>query len=176
MTTWNPDQYLRFAAERARPFDDLLARVVAALPGPVAQIVDLGCGPGNMTAVLAERFPTARVRGIDSSPDMIAAAQRYAGPRVSFAVGDLREWQPAEPVDLIISNAVLQWVPRHTELFEGWLTTLRPGGVLAFQMPVPSSTEPIRMVAKRPQWTVRLAGPLGSVGPRGANPVHHLET
>ena len=174
-TSWNPEQYLRFAAERARPFDDLLNRVSAALTS-ADRIVDLGCGPGNMTAALAERFPAARVVGIDSSPEMIAAAQRYAGDRIGFALGDLREWRPEEPVDLIISNAVLQWVPRHTELFEGWLSSLRPGGVLAFQMPVPASTEPIRMVAQRPQWTARLSSALSAVGPRGANPVHHPET
>lgn len=175
MTSWNPDLYLRFAAERARPFHDLLHRVTAMLDGPPAEVVDLGCGPGNMTATLAERFPAARVQGIDSSPDMIAAAQRYSGDRLDFALGDLREWRPAGPVDAIVSNAVLQWVQGHTELFAGWIAGLRPGGVLAFQVPG-SAAQSIRMVVERPQWKERLAAVAASTGPRGANPVRHPES
>lgn len=176
MTSWNPEQYLRFAAERARPFDDLLYRVAAMLDGPPAEVVDLGCGPGNMTATLAERFPAARVRGIDSSPEMIAAAQRYATDRVGFALGDLREWRPTGPLDAIVSNAVLQWVPGHTELFEGWIAGLRPGGVLAFQVPASGAAQSIRIVVERPQWKDRLSAVASSTGPRGANPVRHPES
>ena len=90
---WDPEQYLQFAAERGRPFQDLLARVGAEDP---SLVVDLGCGPGNLTRDLAARWPQARVEGIDSSPEMIAqAVAAGTDPRVTFAVGDLRDWQPA---------------------------------------------------------------------------------
>src|SRR5436190_7689451 len=105
---WDPGQYQRFAGERGRPFFDLLTRVKASDPG---YVVDLGCSPGNLTAALAERWPGADVVGLDNSPEMIGAAQAEAGPRLRFALGDLREWRPARPVDVLVSNAVLQWVP-----------------------------------------------------------------
>src|SRR6478752_4637483 len=89
---WDPGQYQRFAGERGRPFFDLLTRVRASDPG---YVVDLGCGPGNLTAALAERWPGADVVGVDNSPEMIDAARAEAGPRLSFALGDLREWRPA---------------------------------------------------------------------------------
>src|SRR6476646_3148324 len=93
---WDPGQYQRFAGERGRPFFDLLTRVRAGDPG---------CGPGNLTAALAERWPGADVGGVDNSPEMIAAAWAEAGPRLSFALGDLREWRPTRPVDVLVSNA-----------------------------------------------------------------------
>jgi trans-aconitate 2-methyltransferase len=132
--SWDPGVYLRFAAERARPFHDLMARVGAPAGGP-RLVVDLGCGPGGLTAGLAERYPAARVVGIDSSPEMIERAQRYATDRVSFELGDVRAWQPDQPVDVLVTNAVLQWVPEHRELLPRWAAGLAPGGWLALQVP-----------------------------------------
>jgi trans-aconitate 2-methyltransferase len=134
---WDPEQYLQFAAERGRPFQDLLARVGAEDPSLVA---DLGCGPGNLTRDLAARWPRAQVEGIDSSPDMIAKAVAMGpDPRVSFAVGDLRDWQPEKQVDVLVSNATLQWVPGHLDLLPRLVDAVRPGGWLAFQVPANSA-------------------------------------
>jgi trans-aconitate 2-methyltransferase len=131
---WDPGQYLRYAGERARPFFDLLSRVQATDPGYVA---DLGCGPGNLTAVLTSRWPGAAVVGVDNSPEMISAAREQAGQRqsLSFVLADLREWRPKRPVDVLISNAVLQWVPGHFDVIRQWPGLLAPGGWLAFQLP-----------------------------------------
>src|SRR6266576_102227 len=129
---WDPGQYQRFAGERGRPFSDLLTRVRASDPG---YVLDLGCGPGNLTAALSERWPGADVVGLDNSPEMIGAAQAEAGPRLSFALADLREWRPARPVDVLVSNAVLQWVPGHLDLVRSWPGLLAPGGWLAIQLP-----------------------------------------
>ncbi|KRF19746.1 trans-aconitate methyltransferase [Nocardioides sp. Soil797] len=129
--SWDPNQYLTYADERGRPFFDLVNRVRAEAPRTV---VDLGCGPGNLTATLAARWPEAAVRGLDSSAEMIAAAPSFAG--VDFAVGDLREWvDGAEPVDVLISNATLQWVDGHLDLLPQLAAAVRPGGWLAFQVP-----------------------------------------
>ena len=100
---WDPVAYLRFAGERARPFIDLLAQVRHASP---ALVVDLGCGEGALTASLADRWPAARVVGVDSSAGMIAAAAAHAD-RATFVQADVRDWQPGEPVDVVVSNAVL---------------------------------------------------------------------
>jgi trans-aconitate 2-methyltransferase len=134
--SWDPDHYLAYADERGRPFVDLLARVPAEAPRIV---VDLGCGPGNLTDLLADRWPGAAVTGVDSSPEMIEAAR--AVPGETWEVGDLREWaRPAPlalraPVDVMVSNATLQWVPDHLELLPGLLDRVAPGGWLAFQVP-----------------------------------------
>ncbi|MCE4223119.1 trans-aconitate 2-methyltransferase [Methylobacterium sp. C25] len=131
MSDWNAARYLRFAAERTRPAADLLAHV------PLDQadsVCDLGCGPGNSTALLAARFPKARITGIDSAPDMLAQA-RSALPRVDFVQADLRDYAPHDPPDLIFSNAVLQWLPDHETLVPRLARLLRPGGCLAFQVP-----------------------------------------
>jgi trans-aconitate 2-methyltransferase len=131
---WDPGQYQHFGDERSRPFFDLVGRVGADDPGHVA---DLGCGPGTLTATLADRWPKADVRGIDSSPEMIEAALALpsADGRLSFALGDVRKWQPEGRVDVIISNAVLQWVPDHLDVVARWGGFLQPGGWLAFQVP-----------------------------------------
>lgn len=129
---WDPATYLQFAGERGRPYADLLSQVPADRPG---RVVDLGCGPGQLTASLAERWPTASVVGLDSSPEMVEQAQAYAGKRVRFAVQDLREWRPDRPVDVVISNAALQWVPGHRALLPGLVDALAPGGWLAFSVP-----------------------------------------
>ncbi|MFF0203572.1 trans-aconitate 2-methyltransferase [Streptomyces sp. NPDC005017] len=139
--TWNPVQYLRHAGPRARPFTDLLARVPALPAEDRPRIADLGCGPGNVTALLAERWPGARITGYDNSPEMLDKAHTdHEGPtpgggHLGFTHADVRTWSPAEPHDLIISNATLQWIPGHTERFADWIAALNPGGTLAFQVP-----------------------------------------
>jgi trans-aconitate 2-methyltransferase len=166
---WDPAQYLSFADERSRPFFDLTARIAATAPGLV---VDLGCGPGQLTAALASRWPGAEVEGIDSSAEMIAAAQRVlaeraadaaaaAAGRLSFRVADVTDWDPGRPVDVLVSNAVLQWVPGHLELLPRWVEHLAPGGWLAFQQPgnfdQPSHAV-VRELAGSPRWREQLAG------------------
>lgn len=132
---WDPDRYLIYADERGRPFVDLLNRVDA----DPAVVVDLGCGPGNLTRLLAERWPGAQVHGVDDSVDMIDRA-RADVHEVSFQAADLRDWA-VEPdradrvVDVLFSNAALQWVPGHLALLPDLLAAVRPGGVLAFQVP-----------------------------------------
>jgi trans-aconitate 2-methyltransferase len=132
---WDATQYLRFGGERARPFIDLLARVGAELP---SYVVDMGCGPGNLTVLLAQRWPSAAVCGVDSSPQMIEAARKLAlrdAPGLSFMVDDVRHWEPQSLPDVIVSNAVLQWVPGHRELLVRWADWLADDGWLAFQVP-----------------------------------------
>lgn len=130
--TWDPDRYLTYADERGRPFVELVARVGATAP---ATVVDLGCGPGNLTALLRERWPGARVQGLDSSPEMVARAHA-AEPEISFEVADLRDWLAgADRVDVLVSNATLQWVPEHLALLPGLVERVVPGGWLAFQVP-----------------------------------------
>jgi trans-aconitate 2-methyltransferase len=131
MSDWNPALYSRFEDERTRPAAELLARVPLAAP---QHVVDLGCGPGNSTELLVERFPAARIVGIDNSPAMLdAARQRLA--QVSFELGDIADWSPAQPADLAYANAALQWVPDHERLLPRLLSALAPGGVLAVQIP-----------------------------------------
>jgi trans-aconitate 2-methyltransferase len=157
---WDPGQYQRFADERGRAFFDLLARVGASDPGYVA---DLGCGPGNLTAALAERWPGADVVGVDSSPEMIGAAMAEAGrrPRLSFELGDLREWRPPRSVDVLVCTAVLQWVPGHLDLVREWPSLLSPGGWLAIQLPGnfnQPSHEILLDLVQSPRWRPLLDG------------------
>ena len=112
MHGWDAGQYLRFADERTRPALDLLARIDLAAP---PRIVDLGCGPGNSTALLRQRWPEANVTGLDSSGDMLDAARRDH-PGIEFVAGDIAEWSPAAPYDLVFSNAALQWIGNHERL------------------------------------------------------------
>jgi len=149
--SWDPERYLHYADERGRPFVELLARVGAEQPSAV---VDLGCGPGNLTRLLAERWPGATVRGIDASPEMIAAARRDV-TGIDFEVGDLRDWAAsAAPVDVLVSNATLQWLPDHLDLLPTLLERVRPGGWLAFQVPgnfaEPSHTLRSELAAEAP--------------------------
>ena len=160
---WDPAQYLNFADERSRPFYDLTSRIAATAPGYVA---DLGCGPGQLTASLAERWPEAEVLGIDSSAEMIRAAQSadygdaMRSGRLSYVARDVNDWQPARPVDVIVSNAVLQWVPNHMELLPRWAAFLAPAGWLAFQLPgnFDQSTHAVlRQLAESARWRDQLA-------------------
>ena len=128
---WNPSVYRRFGTERSRPFDDLVARIGATAPRAV---VDLGCGPGELTATLAGRWPDARITGLDSSPEMIDRAGEHDTP-VTFAVADVREWHPGPHDDVVVSNAVLQWVSGHDTLLTRWAAALPAGAWLAFQVP-----------------------------------------
>jgi trans-aconitate 2-methyltransferase len=154
---WDPALYLRYGDERGRPFGDLVARIGAAKPRTV---VDLGCGPGNLTATLPQRWPGARVEGIDSSPEMVARA-RQLDTGVVFTTGDVRDWSPGPDVDVVVSNAVLQWVPGHEDLLARWAGALAGGAWLAFQVPgnfdAPSHRA-LREVAADERWAARLAG------------------
>ena len=155
---WDPATYLRFAGERARPFTELLSRVGAESPGTV---VDLGCGDGSVTATLAQRWPEAHVLGVDSSPSMLTAAAAHAVPgRLEFQAGDLRDWRPAGPVDVLVSNAALHWVPGHGELMSRWAAELAPGGWLAVQVPGNQAAPTHALLAEliaHPRWAGRLA-------------------
>ncbi|KQY56757.1 MULTISPECIES: trans-aconitate 2-methyltransferase [unclassified Nocardioides] len=155
---WSPEQYLTYADERGRPFVELVQRIGAESP---SRVVDLGCGPGNLTALLAQRWPAAEVTGVDSSPEMIERARRDA-PGIDFAVQDLREWVTSGPtVDVLVSNATLQWVPGHLDLLPDLVDTVAPDGWLAFQVPgnfgEPSHT--IRTeIADQEKYAAHLAG------------------
>jgi trans-aconitate 2-methyltransferase len=171
--TWDPQQYLRYSDARSRPFFDLLAPVRAEAP---RSVVDAGCGPGNLTATLAERWPTARVLGFDSSPAMIERAQEHAGDRVHFAVDDATTWKPDNPVDVLVSNATLHWIDGHDLLAARWLEYLASGGWLAFQVPgnfnSPSHVQINELLAE-PRW--RDALPAGTrIGAESFAPEHYL--
>jgi trans-aconitate 2-methyltransferase len=130
--TWDPDRYLTYADERGRPFVELVARIGAASP---ATVVDLGCGPGTLTTLLRDRWPDAEIHGLDSSPEMIAKA-RALDAGIDFEVADVRTWvAEADPVDVLVSNATLQWVPGHLDLLPALVGRVRPGAWLAFQVP-----------------------------------------
>ncbi len=134
MSDWSPTQYLRYAGHRLRPALDLLAQIPAEAP---QSVYDLGCGPGNVTRILAERWAAASVKGLDSSAEMLAKAraERDLPTNVSFETADLHTWSPASQVDVLYSNAALQWLTQHEVLFPRLLNHLRPGGTLAVQMP-----------------------------------------
>jgi trans-aconitate 2-methyltransferase len=131
MADWNPALYRRFEDERTRPARELLARVPAEKP---RLVYDLGCGPGNSTELLVQRFPDARVIGLDNSPAMLESARKRL-PGVDFELADVSTWQPAQQPDVIYSNATLQWVGDHAALIPRLFSLLAPGGVLAVQMP-----------------------------------------
>jgi trans-aconitate 2-methyltransferase len=152
---WDPTVYARYGTERSRPFADLVARIGAQRPRAVA---DLGCGSGELTATLAERWPGARITGVDSSPEMIDRADGLNTP-VDFQVGDLRDWRPGPDTDVVITNAALQWVPDHRELLGRWVRELPAGAVVAMQVPgnfdAPSHRA-LREVGGRPPYAAAL--------------------
>jgi trans-aconitate 2-methyltransferase len=158
---WSPTQYLKFEDERTRPARDLLAQVPL---GAVRRVVDIGCGPGNSTELLAERFPDAEVIGLDSSPDMLKAA-RARLPRAAFMEADVSAWTPHPTVDLLYANAVFQWVPDHIDVLARLLGALSPGGVLAIQVP-DNFAEPSHMlmaeVANGGPWSAKLGRAAGA--------------
>jgi trans-aconitate 2-methyltransferase len=132
MTIWDPIRYLQFADDRSRPFIDLVGRV----EGDPRSIVDLGCGPGHLTAVLRARWPEAEIHGVDSSAEMIdKAVADGADTHATYELADVADWSPAEPVDLIVSNALFQWVPDQLEVIERLSASVAPGGSFALQVP-----------------------------------------
>ena len=155
MEDWNARQYLKFEDERTRPPRDLLAQVPLQRP---RLAVDLGCGPGNSTELLVERFPQSDVIGLDSSPDMLRKARERL-PQCKFVEADIATWTPGERTDLLFANAALQWVPDHPRVLRRLLEALPPGGVLAVQMP-DNTNEPAnilqREVASRGPWAAKL--------------------
>ncbi|GHH47499.1 trans-aconitate 2-methyltransferase [Streptomyces candidus] len=158
---WDAAQYLRHEGHRTRPFHDLLARIDP--PAAPARIADLGCGAGNATALLAARWPHARITGFDNSPEMLAKAQSHATACLDFAHADAATWAPAASgtYDLIVSSALLQWVPGHPALIPGWLDALTPRGTFALQVPgnydAPSHTLLARLRESK-RWRGRLSG------------------
>jgi trans-aconitate 2-methyltransferase len=157
---WDPAQYTRFASERYRPFTELLARVGAQAP---RRAVDVGCGTGTTTALLRQRWPDAILEGFDSSPEMISAAAELAGPSLSFRVEDLRSWQMPEDADVVLCNAVLQWVPSHVDLMADWARRLGADGWLGVQVPGNFSAPThaiMRELAGSPRWRSSLDGVL----------------
>jgi trans-aconitate 2-methyltransferase len=156
---WDAEQYLKYSDERARPFFDLLARV---RKDNVRRIADVGCGPGNLTKTLNERWPHAHVVGVDNSAEMLQQAKPVAIPgRLEFVLADAASWSSAQPLDLIVSNAALQWVDAHDLLLQRFCTMLAPGGVLAVQVPYyfehPAHLA-IEETKAQPRWRVVLQG------------------
>jgi trans-aconitate 2-methyltransferase len=162
---WDPTQYLKFADHRLRPAIDLLNRIDVAEPG---EVVDLGAGAGNVTRLIKMRWPSARVTGVDTSPEMLAKAAA-AAPEITWLLADLGRWRPERPVDVIYSNAALHWLEGHDTLFPALLSSLAPGGVLAVQMPrnfsAPSHTS-MAEAARGGPWRAKLE-PLLRPSPTG---------
>ena len=156
MSDWSPSLYSRFEDERTRPARDLLAQVPLERP---SLVVDMGCGPGNSTELLAERWPEASVVGLDSSANMLEEARKRL-PAVRFAKADATSWVPEPGTDLVFANAIYQWVPGHLQQLPRVLAAMGEGGVLAVQMP-DNMAEPshvlMREVAAEGPWASRLA-------------------
>ena len=158
--SWDPGQYLRFENERLRPALDLLAHVPVA---DATAVADLGCGAGNVARVLADRWPAARIVGVDSSREMLAAARLATGgsARFDFREADLADWAPPgdERYDVVFSNALLHWLDDHGAVLARWCAAVAPGGALAVQAPdnfaAPSHTE-LFALARSPRWRDRL--------------------
>jgi len=170
MPTWDADLYLRFANERTQPAVDLTARIQLANP---QRIIDLGCGPGNSTRILRQRWPAADVIGLDSSAEMIAAAEKDY-PSGKWQVQDIAAWSGADGADtfdVVFSNAVLHWLPEHEVLFTRLIKRVSPGGVLAVQMPAHLESPLhglILEIAEQPQWRERMQKPRAAI--RGHTP------
>jgi trans-aconitate 2-methyltransferase len=164
---WSPAQYLKFEDERTRPPRDLLAQVPLER---VENAIDLGCGPGNSTELIVQRYGTIGVSGLDNDANMLAAARKRL-PNTPFISGDLATWHPDKPADLLFANAVFQWVPNHLPIFDRLMDGLRPGGVLAIQMPdnlMEPSHQLMEDISKEAPWrdVFRKAGPVRHPLPR----------
>ena len=172
MTEWDPALYLRHADERGRPFLDLIARIDVT----PASIVDLGCGPGQLTPVLHGRWPTAWIVGVDSSPEMIATARAQADDRtVEYVEADVATWEPAGQVDLIVSNALFQWVPDQLNVIRRLAGHVAAGGAFAIQVPnnmtAPSHTL-LHEISSQPPYSEHT---IGLLEVRGTDPEAYLE-
>jgi len=153
--SWDPALYLSFGDHRTRPAADLLARVPLNEPGSV---IDLGCGPGNSTALLAARWPNANLTGIDNSEAMLAEA-RASGVPAAWVLADLARWRADVPYDVIFANATLQWLGDQQNLLPRLMGFVAPGGTFAFQVPVnydAPSHALMRVTAAHPRWKQRL--------------------
>jgi trans-aconitate 2-methyltransferase len=154
--SWDPSQYLKFAGHRLRPAIDLLNRIPMAAP---ERIVDLGCGTGNVTRLLEQRWPSAQLTGIDSSADMLARSNDES-PSIAWQAADIGSWQAAQPVDLLYSNAALHWLGDHQSLFHRLFAQVRAGGFMAVQMPrnfAAPSHATINEMAEDPRWHAKLS-------------------
>jgi len=163
--SWSATQYLAFENERTRPVRDLLAAVPTA---DVRTAVDIGCGPGNSTDVLVARYPGAHVSALDSSADMLASARKRL-PGVRFDERTIESWDDPGPFDVILANAVLQWLPDHERLFPRLIGKLRDGGSLAVQMPdnIDECAHVLmREIAAAGPWSGKLAGVVSRRAPR----------
>jgi trans-aconitate 2-methyltransferase len=173
MPSWDPGQYVKFLDERTRPSRDLCARIDLAAP---ARVLDVGCGPGNSTRVLRERWPDADLAGLDSSPDMIAQA-RADRPDGTWILADAAAFEPEGDWDVVFSNAALQWLPDHERLLPRLLGWVAPGGCLAVQMPARDGSPfraSLQEVARRPRWRDRMDGCAGSLTLLGAQATYDI--
>ena len=154
--SWDPDVYMKFANERTRPAMELLARVPIVAP---KLVIDLGCGPGNSTALLAARWPHAAIEGLESSPEMLAKA-KASNAQVTWTLGEVEDWSPETPYDVVFSNATLHWIADHRALLPQLMSHVADGGTLAFQVPrnfdAPSHVL-MREVANAGPWAAKLA-------------------
>jgi trans-aconitate 2-methyltransferase len=162
MDSWDPGEYLRFSDERTRPSVDLVTRIAVERP---ATVIDLGCGPGSSTRVLRRRWPEARIIGLDSSPQMITAA-RAEEPNEAWILSGIEDWVPVTPLDVVFSNATLQWLPDHGRLIQRLFRSVSAGGALAFQIPSAKFAAVrilIHEIALEGPWAPRMSGPLGGL-------------
>ena len=173
MPTWDPNQYVKFLDERTQPSRDLCARIPLAAP---ARVLDVGCGPGNSTRVLRERWPGAKVAGLDNSREMVDRA-RADCPEGDWILADAASFEPAGDWEVVVSNAALQWLPDHDRLLPRLLGWVAPGGCLAVQMPARGASpfrSSIQAVAQRPRWREALAGATESLTFLGARAYYDL--
>jgi trans-aconitate 2-methyltransferase len=160
-SAWDPKQYRTFASERSQPFHDLLTKLGH---DPIDRAVDLGCGPGELTALAARRLSIGRITGVDNSPDMLATAAEHAGAGVTFEYGDIAEWTADGDHDLVVAAASLQWVPDHAAVLARWIAALRRGGRIAVQVPA-NAHAPTHVVADRLAHAEPHRSAFGSAGP-----------
>jgi trans-aconitate 2-methyltransferase len=151
MIEWDSELYLRYEKERTQPSLDLAFRIPLEAP---EEIIDLGCGPGNSTRVLRQRWPDARIAGLDSSPAMLERARKVSGD-IEWRVGDIQTWSEHDRFDLVFANASLHWVANHETLMRRLIDALKPGGILAFQMPAlyrQPAAEAVNELASSSNW------------------------